>query len=135
MFVLPLLVKNDEILVFNNNYFYKNWNKFYENDLIEFILPLENIEIIQNIRKNKNNLINLLLEDIFKEYSGKNLALILIEENKDIIENVYFKTKIQGKNISKGLDFKKESSKSKKLYEKIIIESKKELINLVKSKI
>ena len=134
LFVLPLLIKNDEILVFNNNYFYKNWNNFYENDLIEFILPLENIEIIQNIRKNNNNLINLLLEDIFKEYSSKNLALILIEENKDIIENVYFKTKIQGKNISKGLDFKKESSKSKKLYEKIIIESKKELINLVKSK-
>ena len=38
-------------------FFMKNWNEIYKNDLIEFILPLENIEIIQNLNKNKNNLI------------------------------------------------------------------------------
>ena len=58
IFYLFLLKKN-EIFIFNKNFFYENWNNVYENDLIEFILPLENIEIIQNINKNKNNLINL----------------------------------------------------------------------------
>ena len=41
------------------------------NDLIEFILPLENIEIIQSINQNKNNLISIETNDIFKEYSEK----------------------------------------------------------------
>ena len=51
----------------------------YEDDLIEFILPLENIEIIQNINKTKNSLIDLNIDILFKEYPNKNLALILIE--------------------------------------------------------
>ena len=53
LYVLPLLIKEDKIFIFNNNFFYENWNKIYKNDLIEFILPLENIEIIQNINQNK----------------------------------------------------------------------------------
>ena len=78
LYFLPLLIKDNEIYVFNNNYFYDNWQDYYKIDLIEFILPLENIEIIQNINKNKNNLIDLNLNQLFKEYSNKNLALILI---------------------------------------------------------
>ena len=49
MFYLFLL-KMKIFLFFNNNFFYKNWNNFNKNGLIEFILPLENIEIIQNIK-------------------------------------------------------------------------------------
>ena len=68
MYTLPLLIKNNEIFIFNNNYFYKNWNKIYKDNLIEFVLPLENIEIIQNINKYKDDLINLNLTNLFKEY-------------------------------------------------------------------
>ena len=53
LYILPVLITGDEVFIFNNNFFTKNWNKFHENDLIEFILPLENIEIIQNINKKK----------------------------------------------------------------------------------
>ena len=42
--------------------------------LIEFILPLENIEIIQNINQNRNNLLDLNLSSIFTEYPKKILA-------------------------------------------------------------
>ena len=56
LYILPILIKKNEIYIFNNNFFYENWNKFYKNDLIEFILPLENIEIIQNINKYKNEI-------------------------------------------------------------------------------
>ena len=66
LYVLPILLENNEIYVFNNNLFYKNWNKFNENELIEFILPLENIEIIKNINDYKNNLININISDLFK---------------------------------------------------------------------
>ena len=133
-YILPILIKNNEIFIFNNNFFYENWNQIYNDDLIEFILPIENIEIIQNINKNKGSLIDLNVNNLFKEYSNKNLALVLIESNQDFIEKIYIKTVIQGKSISKSLDSKKRSLKIEELYKNTVIEIKKELINLVKSK-
>ena len=49
--------------------------------LFEFILPLENIEIIQNINSNKENFIRIILRNIFMEYSNANLALVLIQRS------------------------------------------------------
>ena len=136
LYVLPILVKENEIFIFNNNYFYKNWNKVYNNDLsdlIDFILPLENIEIIKKINDNRSSLISLNIIELFKEYSNKNLALILIEDSKTSNEKIYINTIIQDKKISKSLDLKKQNLSSFEFYEKIITETKKELINLVKS--
>ena len=136
LYVLPILVKENEIFIFNNNYFYKNWNKVYNNDLsdlIDFILPLENIEIIKKINDNRSSLISLNIIELFQEYSDKNLALILIEESKTSNEKIYINTIIQDKKISKSLDLKKQNLSSFEFYEKIITETKKELINLVKS--
>ena len=134
LYILPLVIKNNEIFVFNNNLFFKNWNKFNKkNDLIEFILPIENIEIIKNINESKNDLINLNLDYLFTEYKKKNLALILIEDKSKKIKTVHIKAKIQGKYVSKNLNFKKENIKNREYNELIISEIKKELINLVKS--
>ena len=134
LFILPIAIINNEINIFNNNYFYENWNKIYENELIEFILLLENIEIIQKINKNKRNLVDLNLNILFQEYQNKNIALVFIEDNKADSVKIYIKTKIQGKNISRSLSIKKENFDNEQLYKKIVIQSKKELINLVKSK-
>ena len=135
LYILPILVKENEIFIFNNNYFYKNWNKVYNNDLfdlIDFILPLENIEIIKKINDNRSSLISLNIIELFQEYSNKNLALILIEDSKNSNEKIYINTIIQDKKISKSLDIKKQNLSSFEFYEKIITETKKELINLVK---
>ncbi len=134
LYILPILVRNDDIFIFNNNYFYNNWNKIYKNDLIEFILPLENIETIQKVNNLKDNLLSLEASVLFKEYIGKNLALIFIEDNKNNKHKVYLKTLIQGKTISKGISIKKENLSIDKIYEEIILQTKKELINLVKSR-
>ena len=133
LYVLPVLLENNEINVFNNNLFYKNWNKFNENELIEFILPLENIEIIKSINDYKNNLININISDLFKEYSNKNSALILIE-NSEPNKQIYIKSIIQGKKISKSLDLKSKKITKENFYETVIAMTKKELTNLVKSK-
>ncbi len=134
LYVLPVFVKNEELFVFNNNIFYKNWNNYYENGLIEFILPLENIEIIQNINAYKDNLINLNIVNLFDGYPNKNLALILIEENKTGNIKIYIKARIQEKDISKNLIFKQQKLFSDKNYKDIIIEINNELIDLVKSR-
>ncbi len=133
LYLLPVLIKDNEINIFNNNFFYQKWNDIYKSDLIEFILPLENIEIIQNINNNKNNLFNLDIKNLFKEYTNKNLALVLIEDNYEKIGKIYIKTFLQGKNISKSLEIKNNKLIKNKFYENIIINTKKELIDLVKS--
>jgi hypothetical protein len=133
LFVLPILKKNNKIFIYNKNFFYDNWNETYETELIEFILLLENIEIIQNINLNKDNLLNLELKILFKEYYDKNLALILIEDKNLKEETVYFKTKILEKNIVKNIKLKRLNLNENEFNKKIIIEVKKELINLVKS--
>jgi hypothetical protein len=133
LFILPIFKKKNQIFIYNQNFFYDNWNEIYETDLIEFILPLENIEIIHNISTDKNNLLNLNLKDLFIGYSGNNLALIIIEDNELKEEKIYFKTEILGKKIVKNINLKRSNLNKQEFYQKIIIESKKELTNLVKS--
>jgi hypothetical protein len=128
LFILPILKKNNQIFIYNQNYFYSNLNEVDDTELIEFILPLENIEIIKNINLNINNLLNLDLRELFSEYSGKNLALVLIEE-----KNIFFNVEILGKKIVKNIKLNKINLNEEELNKKIINEIKQELINLIKS--
>ena len=134
LYVLPIFIKDNEIFIFNNNFFYQNWNEIYFNNLIEFILPLENIEIIKKINDSKGNLINLDLFDLFDEYENKNLALILIEDSKISKNKLFLKTSIQNKTISKNLKINENNLEKEELYKEIIVQIKKELINIIKSK-
>ncbi len=133
LYILPILFKENETFIFNNNFFYKNWNNFYENDLIEFILPLENIEIIQRVYNFRNNLIGLDTNDLFKGYSNKNTAILLIEKINQNEKKIYLKTEIQGKIITKNIRIKNQNSDVDNFNEQIITNLKKEIINLVKS--
>ena len=93
LYLLPILSKGDQISIFNQNFFYENWNNDNTKELIEFILLIENIEVIQNINNNKNNLLELNLNVIFKEYQKKNLALIYIDDfSQNKLKN-FFKSK------------------------------------------
>ena len=78
VYLLPILEVEDQYFIFNKNIFYEKWNKIYDEDLIEFILPQENIEIIEIVNRNKNNILDLNIEELFKEYPGKNLSLIIL---------------------------------------------------------
>ena len=97
LYLLPVFKKDKQIYIYNNNYFYDKWNEIYQTELIEFILPLENIEIIQDINSNKDNLSQVRLKDIFNEYSDKNLAIIFIEHVDQNIVKIFYKIKISGK--------------------------------------
>jgi len=133
LYILPILKKENQIFIYNQNYFYDNWNKFYDTELIEFILPLENIEIVQNISINKNNILNLNLKNLFKEYVGKNLAIVLIEVKDTEEEKIYFKTVILGKIIVKNFNIKRNNLNNEIFNKKIITKTKQEIIDLIKS--
>ena len=133
IYLLPVFKKDDQIYIYSQNFFYEKWNKIYSEDLIEFILPIENIEVIQNININKNNMLNLNLKNLFAEYKNKNLALILIEDTNSKNEKIYLRANIMQKKIDKSIIVERSNLNNKKYYEKIILEVSKEIINLVKS--
>ena len=133
LFILPILKKNNQLFIYNQNYFYDKWAEVYNTNLIEFILPLESIETIQNINFNKNNLLNIELNSLFAEYKGKNLALVLIEDNNSKEEKIYIKIKIFGKKIVKNIKIKRFNLKQEKFNQEIITKVKQEIINIVKS--
>tara|TARA_B100000963_G_scaffold333770_1_gene326407 strand:- start:18105 stop:19151 length:1047 start_codon:yes stop_codon:yes gene_type:complete len=133
IFLLPIFLSDEKLYIYNNNYFYENWNLVYETELIEFILPLENIEVIQNINFNKDNLLNLNLIDLFPEYKNKNLALVIIEDTNSKSEKIFIKTRIMGKNIDKNIKVKRLDEDQKKFYKKIVNDTNLELIGLIKS--
>ena len=134
IFLLPIFLQDEKIYIYNNNYFYENWNLDYESKLIEFILPLENIEVLQTINLKKDNLLDLNLKYLFPEYKIKNLAAIIIEDTNSILEKIFIKTIIMGKNIDKNIQVKRlDNSNQNEFYQKIINEINSELISLVKS--
>ena len=127
-FILPVLFKNNKIFIFSNNYYYENWNKMDKDILIEFILPQENIEIIQQINKYRDRLLDLEFELLFKEYFNKNIALIIIDESRTSNKKIYLKSRIQNQNISKNFNFNQDN------LDVLILAIKEEIINLVKSR-
>ncbi len=133
LYILPILKYENQFFIYNNNFYYDNWNKIYENDLIEFILPLENIEIIQKINSNRDNLLDVDLRDIFEEYKNENLAMVIIDNTNSNQKKIFLKTIIIGKKISKNLKMENNSISKENFNENIIVHIKKEIINLVKS--
>ena len=132
-YLLPVLKKDDQYFIFNQNFFYEKWNDFEDNDLVEFILPFENIEIIQKININKNNLFNVEINTLFLEYSKKNQALLLIDDKNGIVEKIFLRANISGKKINKNLLIKNNFKEKAKNYREIIQRTRNEIIDLVKS--
>ena len=133
LYILPILLNENEIFVFSNNYYYENWNKNENQDLIEFILPIENIEIIQIINQSRDDLLQLELNSLFKEYVNQNISLVLIDKKDATEKKIYLQAAIHNKFISKSLTVKKNDLEKIELNEKVIFEIKKEIINLIKS--
>ena len=74
----------------------------------------------------------LELNDLFKEYANKNLALLIIDTtNKN--NKIYLKADILGKKINKNILIKNENLDEKKYYEKIIKITSEEITNIIKS--
>ena len=134
IYLLPILKENEQLNIYSKNYFYDNWNLNNDFELVEFILPIENIEILQKINLFKNDISILNVEDIFPEYPNENIAIILIEKNKLKESKIFFKSRIMGKKTNKSLIIKnKENYNEEKFSLEIINNIKKQLVNLVKS--
>ena len=131
--LFPLLKKDDQYFIYTKNYFYENWNEKKLNNLIQYVLPGENIENIEKINKNKNNIFELEISDFFKEYEVDNIAFINIEIKKFSAE-IFLKTRIAGKKINKNLSIEnKKNLLEEDFYNNIILKINNIIGDLIKS--
>ena len=99
----PILVLNDEIQDFNENFFYTQWTTVkIKNELINFILPLEDLDDISRIQEMKNKIEELNVDDLVNKYNIKNYVFTLIDHQNERL-NVYLKTNFNNNKVSKNL--------------------------------
>ena len=122
----PVFFVNDQLLNFNENYFYTHWNKIQiENEMINFILPIEDLDDILKMKEIKNELEEFELDDFIIGYNTKNYVFIMIDYRNNKL-SMYLKTNFENnkksKNISYNLDNLNDSSKFNSILKKLKIE-------------
>ena len=87
-FIIPILIdtNSNELYYLNQNIFYKNWNIDTKNyHLIKYVLPNEDIEDYNIIKRNIGNIENYNFEKITEKYNLKNeIILIILKSNTQI---------------------------------------------------
>ena len=101
LLLIPILINNEknQVLLFSENSFYTNWNKSDENYfLLNYILPNEDIEDINLIKKNIKNIEDLNFNEIISKYAIDDY-IILILFQKDNNFNALMKINLNNKLI------------------------------------
>ena len=102
----PVLFINGEIQNFNENFFYKNWkNVKTKNELINYILALEDLENISKVVEMKNRIDELNIDDLVNKYDIKNFVFLLMDYH-GIELNTYLKTSFENNETSKNFSYK-----------------------------
>jgi hypothetical protein len=131
--LFPLLIKKNNFYIYNDNYFFNNWSKFNEkNELIEYIIPIENLENIQKIKKNINNLEDVEILDLIKDYESDNYSFFVVNESDNKV-NILLKCLISKKLITRNFIIIKDNKNEDAIYEKIIYEVKRQILEIIKS--
>jgi len=135
IFILPILIDTNlnELYYLNKNIFYNNWNfnkKKYH--LIKYVLPNEDIEDYNIIKKNINNIENYSFKEITKKYNLENeLILIILKSTSQL--RVFSKIKFGKKNLLSNSIHNFDSIENKEEINKIIFDIKKNIEDKWKS--
>ena len=122
----PILLDqaNNDILIYSNNSFYDNWNSVEDkNFLLNYILPTEDLEDLNLIRKNYSEIENYNFENIIKKYSLQNsIVAIFFKDEKEI--KVLSKIDIKNKKVIKSNSFNNINLQDEGKLKKIIYDLK-----------
>jgi len=130
----PILFINDEIQNLENNFFYKNWkNVEIQNELINFILPLEDLEDVSQIIEMKNKIEELNVNSLVNKYDIKNYVFALMDY-KNAKLNIYIKSNFNNVETSKNFSHKLKNINDEILLNFILKDLKKEITDLWKEK-
>ena len=129
--ILPVHITDKNFFVYNDNYFYDNWTtKNNIDSIVEYIFPVDSLEILSIINNKKNNLDEIDIKKLFADYNSNNLIFISIYTSKNK-NRVFLKSLISGKEIVKNYEFTSNERNDFKEY--IILELKDEIEDLIKS--
>ena len=108
IFFIPIIVdeNKNEILMFSESYLFNNWNtnnKRYH--LLNYILPTEDLEDFNLIKRSSKNLENYDFQEIIKKYGLEDHIIMIIFKNNQKIK-VLNKINLNGKMNLKNLIFK-----------------------------
>ena len=84
--LVPILVdtETDNIYLFNDNIFYKNWNDNKKNyQLLDYLLPSEDIEDLIKIQKMPNSIENYDFINLINKYDLKDYIISIIYKNRN----------------------------------------------------
>ena len=104
---IPILLdqSSNDILVYANNPFYDSWNLQSKNDyLITYVLPTEDLEDFNLIRKNYLDIENYDFEKIIEKYSLDNSIVSIFFRNENEIK-VLSKIQIKENKVIKSYSF------------------------------
>ena len=104
---MPIIIdqKNNEMILFSDNQFYKNWNKDNQkNSLINYLLPTEDLEDINLIKSQSNDIENYNFEKIIEKYFlDHSIVALIFKNNKET--KILSKINIKDKKIIKNNSF------------------------------
>ena len=101
----PILFANEEIQYFNNNFFYKQWTTVeIKNELINFILPVENLDDISTLKEIKNKIDELNVESFVNKYNIKNYVFTLMHHENKLL-NIYLVANFNNKKTNKNITY------------------------------
>jgi len=101
----PVHFVNEEIQDFYENFFYKQWTTIkIKNELINFILPLEDLDDISKIKEMKNRIEELNVDDFVNKYDIKSYVFTLMNHQNSQL-NVYIKTNFNDSSTSKNITY------------------------------
>ena len=116
LLLIPILINSEknEVLLFSENTFYVNWNKYNERYfLLKYILPNEDIEDINLIKKNINNIEDYNFKEIVSKYEIDDyIILILFKKKNDF--NALIKSNLNNKLIISNKKFNWDDKQTEK---------------------
>ncbi len=101
LLLIPILINNEkkQILMFSENPLYTNWNKSKKkHHLLNYILPNEDIEDINFIKKNIDNIEEYNFNEIISKYEIEDYIILILFQKNNIF-NALTKSNFNGKVI------------------------------------
>ena len=116
----PVLFIDNEVQNFNENFFYNYWEEIkIENQLINFILPLEDLEDISKIVEMKNRIEEVNVGNFVNKYDIKNYVFALIDYQGSKL-NIHFKTNFLNNKTSRNISYELKNINDKMLLNSIL---------------
>ncbi len=121
--IYPIFIKNSELQVFSGNKFFEEWNMSKEFEGVNFILPVESLDDLVFIKKNKDDLEEIDIQSLVDKYEIKNSAILILRYDESVL-NVFIKTDFKGFKKLKKIDIFVKDLDNKKVREETILKLK-----------